>query len=174
MRRENRIFFALWPDESLRQQIESAPFPKLKASTTPRDNWHITLVFLGASTPLEQTRFNHAAGNISVDPFEIVLDTIGQFSHARVAWLGCRHCPEALLNFQQQLETALRRVSPDHASFAKPVRAFTPHITLYRHVERPDIETSLPSIRWKVNKFSLLESQRDRLPVYRKLKTWRF
>ena len=50
MAEQERLFFALWPDEALRQQLAVYP-PMLKGCggrLVVQDNLHITLAFLGS------------------------------------------------------------------------------------------------------------------------------
>ena len=93
-----RLFFALWPNQEVRRQIESARFLRMQG-TTPRAHWHMTLVFLGMTSRQQQHRMEAAAASVQAVPFDLLLDTSGYFSRARVGWLGCHQPAQALLVF---------------------------------------------------------------------------
>ena len=167
-----RLFFALWPDESVRQQIDSAAFPRLSQNRSPRAHWHMTLVFLGLTQTVQQRNLERAAASIVAAPFDLQLDTTGQFSRAHIGWLGCVQSSPALFNFQNRLESALRDCCPSHPAFVTAQHSFCPHITLYRHVKAyPRVVLAVP-VNWRISSFSLIESRRGEKPVYRTLKNW--
>jgi 2'-5' RNA ligase len=167
-----RLFFALWPDESVRQQIKSAPYPRLKPKTTPLENWHMTLVFLGPTTPEQQAGLERAAAMVSAKPFTMNLDTTGQFARARVAWLGCQRPHRELVFLQRSLEIALRESCPEHPAFATAVCPYCPHVTLYRHISERHVPEKVEPVHWPVSSFSLIESRPSERPVYQVLNSW--
>ena len=167
-----RLFFALWPDETVRQQIQALPFPRLKQRTTPPENWHLTLVFLGPTTCVQQRAFEAAAERIRAAPFDLALDITGMFARARVAWLGCSHPHPALVQLQADLEEGLRAACPDHPAFSGRPRPYCPHVTLYRKVAEPLVPRKTGPVRWTVNRFNLVESRPAQQPVYRTLRSW--
>lgn len=177
-----RLFFALWPDEGVRRQIESIRFLGMPQNTTPRAHWHMTLVFLGMTSLWQQRELEAAAASVQVAPFDLLLDTTGHFSRARVGWLGCRKPGQALLDFQSALENALRNACPDHAAFDGVSYGYCPHVTLYRHLDVfpafPEATSKKESewlpVKWPVESFSLIESRRGKQPVYRTLNCWEF
>ena len=171
-RKTSRLFFALYPEKAERQQIQAADYPKLKSNPVPPENWHITLVYLGACSDSEQARFIRAADVLRAEPFEFVLDTTGQFMHAQVAWLGCHHCPEALRDLHRKLVTSLRQACPAFSGLSTLLRPYVPHLTLYRNIKQPYDAVSISPVLWRVNRFHLLESCRAGRPVYRSIKSW--
>jgi len=172
MCRSRRLFFALWPDNSIRQQIKSAPYPRLKSKTTPLENWHMTLVFLGPTLPEQQAGLERAATTVSAKPFTMSLDITGQFMQARVAWLGCQHPHAGLASLQQSLESALRDCCPKHPAFVSGVRPYCPHVTLYRQVSEMHIPEKTGPVYWPVSSFCLIESRPAERPVYQVLNRW--
>lgn len=172
MCRSRRLFFALWPDNSIRQQIESAPYPHLKPKTTRLENWHMTLVFLGSTLPEQQSRLECAAATVRVEPFTLNLDITGQFAQARVAWLGCRHPSKELFALQGELESALREACPEHPALVSAVRPYCPHVTLYRHVSNMYVPEKIEPVYWPVSAFCLIESRPAERLAYRVLNGW--
>ncbi len=172
MCRSRRLFFALWPDNSIRQQIKSASYPRLKPKTTPLENWHMTLVFLGPTLPEQQGRLERAAATVRVEPFTLSLDITGQFARAQVAWLGCGHPGKELIALQGELESALRETCPEHPAFVSAVRPYCPHVTLYRHINDMHVPEKIEPVYWPVSSFCLIESRPAERPVYRVLNGW--
>lgn len=172
MRKMRRLFFALWPDESIRRKIESAACVRIKPNTTPRENWHMTLVFLGPTDCAQRARLVKAATEVSATSFQMSLDVTGQFERAQVAWLGCSHPPHQLLDLQLTLEAALRNNCPDHPAFVSGAQAYRPHLTLYRHVKTAHPLNRFSPIHWPVSSFRLIESRRGQQPVYQTLNSW--
>ena len=172
MSESRRLFFALWPDEDVRRRIREAPYPKLKPRTTPMENWHMTLVFLGSTSTQQRACCIEVADRIQGEPFELVLDMTGKFIRARVAWLGCSRPQPALVRLQAELESGLRQSCPDHPAFAERVRPYCPHVTLYRKVSKALVPEKIRPVRWPVDSFSLVESRPAERPVYRILKRW--
>lgn len=172
MNLHRRLFFALWPEESIRRQIESASYRHLKPKTTPPENWHMTLVFLGPTAAEQQVRLEQAASRLEAEPFTISLGTTGQFKRAQVVWLGCQYPDRPLLKLQEKLESMLRESCPEHPSFSSEKRLYCPHLTLYRHIRMSYSPERIVPIEWPVNSFSLIESRPDQRPVYRVLNCW--
>ena len=172
MSEQRRLFFALWPDDNVRRLISEAPYPRLKPRTTPMENWHMTLVFLGPTSPAQLTRCTAVADGIVAEPFVLELDMTGKFIRARVAWLGCSHPAPGLVRLQADLENGLRRACPDHPTFVERQRPYCPHVTLYRKVGKPLVPEKIKPVRWAVDSFSLVESRPSERPVYRILDSW--
>jgi 2'-5' RNA ligase len=172
MNNNRRLFFALWPEESIRRLIESAPYRHLKPKTTPPENWHMTLVFLGPTSAEQQARLGHAASKLVAESFTMSLDTTGQFKRAQVVWLGCQYPDRNLVKLQEKLESALRESCPEHPAFNSEMRLYCPHLTLYRHIRKSYSPERVAPIEWPVNSFCLIESRPDQRPVYQVLNSW--
>jgi len=169
---ERRLFFALWPDEGVRQRIATADYTHLKPQTTPMENWHMTLVFLGVTSVNQQARLEYAIEQIKVEAFDLSLDTTGQFMPAQVAWLGCQHPAPGLLRLQEKLERSLRKACPEHPAFASAPVPYCPHLTLYRNIRERQTPQTVTPVNWSVRHFHLIESCRGHRPVYRLLNRW--
>ncbi len=102
----HRVFFALWPDEEIRQQIHKQIYPLFdhpQGRKVPRHNWHITLAFLGNVSEEIYTCIQQQADKVAGDSFVINLDTIGHWSRPKVAWLGCSQVADALFELVNNL-----------------------------------------------------------------------
>lgn len=167
-----RVFFALWPDDSARQQIIHAFRQSVFASQPGRpvsaENLHLTLHYMGQlALPLIE-ELKQAAAQIKPAEFSLSLDHFGSFPAAGVLWLGSSQHPESLAGLHQALARQLLA-----AAIQPERRAFQPHITLLRHYRHTITEEASLLERpfsWVVKRFALLESvSSEQGVVYRPL-----
>jgi len=155
-----RLFFALWPDESVRQDLWAATRRCVKASggrAVPRENLHLTLAFLG-SVPRELLPEVRAAGSRPALPgFRFVLDRAGYWPRPRVAWVAPSQVPAELPELVAALWRALEGL-PVQAD----TRPYRPHLTVARKVSRPGEMTLERPVGWPVSEFCLVSSATDR------------
>lgn len=164
-----RLFFALWPDEAAREALAAASrrlAARCGGRPVPAANLHLTLVFLGEVDPGRIPALRRAAQAAPGEGFTLVLDLVGAFRRAGVAWAGCRRPPPELLALQADLERRVRA-----AGFACDERAFAPHLTLARKVRDPVEVGEAPAVAWRVGAFALVESARGE-GGYRTLAEW--
>ena len=152
-----RLFFALWPDASLREQIAGVRnnLPGLERGRVLLDrNLHLTLHFLG-NIALEQVDcFLQQAHKVRARAFKLELDTPGYFKRPQVAWLGCQQIPAGLVELHRQLGSYI-----EYCGFQVEERAYNPHMTLARKIrKRPNMPQSVQPLRWQVNEFVLIKS----------------
>jgi 2'-5' RNA ligase len=174
-----RLFFALWPDDALRQQLISRSKPlveTVRGRPVSDEKLHITLVFLGDTDTRQRDCLESMATRVAEEfaclPFKLTLDRFGHWSRSRVLWFGSIETPEPLTLLVDRLSAGAREcgLSLD----ARPYRA---HLTLMRKVSRmPEKLTaaSLDPLSWPVNRFALVRS----VPVpqgvyYEVLQEWR-
>ncbi|MBU6421650.1 MAG: RNA 2',3'-cyclic phosphodiesterase [Gammaproteobacteria bacterium] len=166
-----RLFFALWPDEALRHTLYKETRRAVRASggkPVPAENFHITLAFLGHLDAAGALAANAAAEATTGEGFDLVLDRMGFWADARVAWLGAQTIPEAGSRFAAALREALRT-----RGIAVDIRPFLPHVTLARKVSKPGSLGTLRPIRWPVREFVLVHSIPNRhTSEYRPLTSW--
>lgn len=150
-----RLFFALWPDEAVRDELAAlvSQLP-LRGRRVPRSNWHMTLLFLGACDEMALAAARDAAARVIFPPFEVTLDRLGHFSRVGATWVGPESTPDALQRLVSDLRSQLSTVGvlPGTAS---PFRA---HVTLARKAAPPPEGAHCPPIRWPVRRFALMES----------------
>ncbi|MGH8401007.1 MAG: RNA 2',3'-cyclic phosphodiesterase [Gammaproteobacteria bacterium] len=151
-----RLFFALWPDPTLRETIYKATRQAVKASggkPVPAGNFHITLAFLGSLTRAEAAVAREVADGIQGETFDLILDQLGFWPKPRVVWLGASQVPEAAQRLTTGLLSGLRHrcLEPD----AKP---FMPHVTLARKVSKPGEFRSVMPTPWPARVFGLVQS----------------
>ena len=151
----NRLFFALWPDDGVRQQIEERQ-PKgdvLGGRRVSQENYHLTLAFMAQVSDRQWERLEMNASTLQFDAFNLQLDCVGHWPHAQVAWLGCQHPPQGLLDLVGGLKQMLQQVG-------LPVeqRPYQPHISLRRKVREWPADQSVATIEWPVREYVLSRS----------------
>jgi 2'-5' RNA ligase len=166
----HRLFFAIWPDDSVRAQMASAAadLTDCHGKRVPAESYHITLAFLGNVTEEQMACVFHLGDTLSGAPFELQLDQFGFFKKAHVVWLGPEICPAAAILLYGRLQAAL-----PECGLMPEARPFHPHLTLIRKVTLTPEVIAPVSIRWPVKDFVLVESETgsDR-SHYRVVRRW--
>lgn len=172
---DHRLFFALWPPDAVRGQLEqavdTAPVLHHAGRRVPAAKYHLTLHFLGGwpewpCTIADAAR--RAATGTDAPSFDLRIDRIGGFRGSRVGYLAPAPEP-ALAGLWSALDAAL-------AAHGVPRRAharFTPHVTVSRNVRQAPDESLAEPVRWPVEDFVLVHSRAglydivDRWPLRR-------
>lgn len=152
-----RLFFALWPDEALREALIQFAWPwrkSVKAHWVPPELYHITLAFLG-EVPVAQTgRLMELAAPLPLPPCELVLQSIEYWPNPRVLCLAAAETPEPL----ERLVEAINGVA---AQLGLPAerRPYRPHLTVARHARNGPTAETLAPLTWPVRDYCLVESR---------------
>jgi 2'-5' RNA ligase len=151
-----RYFFALFPDEKVREQLQKA-MPTVLQNVSGRIlnplDWHITLVFVGNVAQNQEQHLLLADKTFTVEPFEIELTKVAYWPRAQVIWLGLNEKSDPLIHLVSSLATSLK----GHG-FKQDERPFEAHMTLVRNATKPSIIEKIEPIRWQVNEFALAYS----------------
>ena len=152
-----RLFFALWPDEALRDAIYKASRGAVEMSggrPVPRENLHITLAFLGGISDAAAEQAAAAADEVLEGSFEFALDEFGFWPTSQVVWYGCSTPPAMTRSLALKLRERLqaRSLRPDS-------NKFVPHVTLARWVHKAGPFMPAARIPWKVDEFALIRSE---------------
>ena len=174
-----RVFFALWPDQATRAMIaraaEALNLPPA-ARLVPRQNYHLTLAFLG-ETPISKLAVLRRIGaNLRVATCIINFDTYDYWPHEQVVSAVTREPAVALLKLRKKLDAALglceaawnsgRVRAPRHDSFR-------PHITLARKVAQAPVQQAMSSFCWCARSFGLACSDTSgSRSIYTVVDTW--
>jgi len=168
-----RLFFALWPDDDVRDQLAGAArnIQLLKRGRFMRKaNLHMTLHFIGNTDPENAKCLQEVAAKVISQPFSLQIDTAGQFKRAGIVWLGCSSVPSELHELHHQLG---RTVST--CDYQPEKRHYRPHVTLFRKAALAETDSEISSINWQVKSFSLISSEQDSQGViYRELQRYPF
>lgn len=159
-----RLFFALWPDAQARAalvQWQRAVQPLCGGRAMHPDDVHLTLAFLG-DTPIELlTPIKSVASAVSGEPFALRVNQLRYWKHNRIVWAGLEDEPGALTALVDDLRAKLRA-----AGIRFDVKAFVPHITLFRNARAMGPWPVLPAIDWHVDGFALIRATGHKRPRY--------
>ena len=179
-----RLFFALWPDASVRGALAARAETARRAASPdavpdepgrlppsgrpiPVDNLHLTLAFLGK---VEETRISEVTGAVAaldLPGFELTIDRRGWWKKSSILWLGPSAPPAALNRLVKALWTALEPLG-----FWSDFRDFRPHVTVARRCMRGG-RGEVEPVAWPVREFALMVSDLDHKgATYRVLETW--
>jgi 2'-5' RNA ligase len=165
-----RLFFALWPDEGVRDQLRAAQtaIPNRGGRPVHVEDIHVTLAFLGQVEAERRACMEQAAAGVRGAPFELLIDRQGYWPRPRVAWCAPAEVPEPLRELVQRLNRALRP-----CGFEPERRAYSPHVTLFRDSRAvPEGPLARP-VRWPCREFVLVASGGGAGgPRYRVLARW--
>jgi 2'-5' RNA ligase len=165
-----RVFFALKPDDSVRQQIAAvaSALPTDNGKPIAEANLHLTLVFLGAVPESQLHNIITAATEIPFTEFSLHIDRIGWWQKPAVLWLGCSQAPPALLELAASLRGLIQAQGLPLGN-----QQFQPHITVAKKVSQAVAGCSFAPTHWRCDSFCLLESVFDTSGVeYRLLHKW--
>jgi 2'-5' RNA ligase len=167
--RGRRLFFALWPDDRVRQGLFHWQTQNLPADVRwqHRADLHMTLHFLGMVDADRIDRLAEIGAAARVSAFTLVLDEIGHWPRPQVLWAGPGAVPGELPDLHGRLGAALRE-----ADFETEARAYRPHVTLARKVRHAVDLGPLPPLDWRVTEMALDESRPGNAPMYHPLHRW--
>ncbi|MFI8222548.1 RNA 2',3'-cyclic phosphodiesterase [Pseudomonas sp. NPDC085632] len=164
-----RLFFALDCPPAQRKAIAQwrGELGLRTGKPVPTDNFHLTLLFLGAVPLAQINEVCEAAGQVRTpgEPLKISLDRLQVWHRAGVLSLAPDQAPQALLRLVYALEQAMLPFG-----FEETPREFRPHLTLARDYRAPEPESAAPpEFYLRAERFALFESHKGR---YRVLQDW--
>jgi 2'-5' RNA ligase len=156
-KKDIRLFFALWPDEALRQRLQAAAITipiEAGGRRVPGANLHLTLHFIGNVYFEQMECLKAAARSVNAPGFDLTLDVQGFFKKPRVAWLGCDNPSAALGDLHWQLGKRLQT-----CDFHPEARPYHPHVTVARKSGSIAANACFAPVEWSVSRFALIEVQ---------------
>jgi len=166
-----RLFFALWPAADLRDRLHAeaqACSKQQGGRAMQQETLHMTLLFLGDVLRERVPGLVQEVDKVECEPFAFQLGALQCWRHNRIAYAGLEQDVRPLHRLAAQLQEA-----SDAAGIAYDRRAFTPHVTLVRKLEKPFDAARIELPRWQVSGFALVESSlQAEGPRYRDLCTW--
>ncbi len=154
-----RLFFALWPDDSLREMLDRRVPPLvagLHGKPQRPDQWHVTLEFLGAVPAARQPAVRAAAEATGGEPVTVVFDLLDHWRRPQVYCLAASVTPAPLARFVSDLRAALFA-----QGFVPETRDYRPHVTLARKVRAAPVAPLPEPITWTADRFALVRSLSD-------------
>jgi len=175
-----RLFIAAEFDQSLRRELDRSAqllgSGCVRASLTRRENYHLTLVFLGEVSPDRLSSAAAAMDECGSTPIPVVIGAPGRFRQrgGDTLWRGVE-ADEALFELQSRLTARLRS-----RGFVPEERAYRPHVTLARRavlregVTLSSLGKGMPPLTAEIGALTLLRSHSPGgvltyTPVYRKV-----
>ena len=152
-----RLFFAVWPDAQAAKRLAGLARELAEVAggkPVPAAKVHLTIAFLGSLAPDRAASAREAGAAVRAAPFDLDLDRLGSFRGARVAWAGCDGAPPGLARLHEALGRSLR-----HRGFEPEERAFAPHVTLVRRIERSVEGRGTETIAWRADALTLVRSE---------------
>jgi 2'-5' RNA ligase len=170
---QQRLFFALWPDDEVKDQlVEAARSIQLakRGRFMRKANLHMTLHFIGNTDPENAKCLQEVAAKVVSQPFSLQIDKAGQFKRTGIVWLGCSSVPSELNELHHRLGQVI-----SSCDYQPEKRHYRPHVTLFRKAALAETESDISSINWQVKSFSLISSEQDSQGViYRELQRYPF
>lgn len=151
-----RVFFALVPPPEVQRalgELARETARRAHGRPVPAENMHVTLAFIGAWPSARLPTLLDAAATIHGQPTNIVLDRLGAFRRAGIAWIGPSLVPDALTRLAASLADTLSAVGV--ILDAQPYR---PHVTLARRCRGPYPEGATGPFRFDADRFVLMQS----------------
>ncbi len=169
-----RLFVAICFPEDVKDQLAGIVkdlSDQAAGNFTRRENFHLTLAFLGETPRLRaiQAAMKQVEGS---GAFSMELANLGRFRRTGgdIYWMGISPCPP-LAALQKRLAKSLQG-----AGFSLEERSFSPHLTLGREVkpganfDRDTFSGAMPRLKVPVEKICLMESRREAgVLVYREV-----
>lgn len=149
---QHRLFYAIWPDAATSERLLHLQAP-LHGRKTQRDDFHITLVFLGRQPSELLPIFQEILMRLPRIKMTLEIDRLRYSQRNRIVRLEMTAAPPALFELQSELARELSRHQiPFHAH-----PEFRPHITLARNADAPG-ELPFAPLIWHANRIALVES----------------
>ena len=152
-----RVFFALVPPPPLQRALAEVGRDvarRARGRPVPPDEIHLTLSFIGAWPVSRLSRLVEIGAGCIGDVTHVMLDTLGGFRRAGVAWIGISAPPTALIELAESLAAALA-----DAGVATDERRFHPHLTLARRCHGACPQAAVGPYRWDVDALALMQSR---------------
>jgi RNA 2',3'-cyclic 3'-phosphodiesterase len=124
-----RLFVGLDLPWTLKQQLAQLAGGLPGAKWVPRENYHVTLRFIGEAPAHRAEEIDLALAGLRARGFSLSLAGVGTFSKSgrpTAIWAGIERSPE-LDRLQNKIETALQRTGLEPER-----RRFAPHVSLAR------------------------------------------
>jgi 2'-5' RNA ligase len=151
-----RLFFALWPSEKQRRRIHSALEPHragLSGKWTARDNWHVTLVFVGSFPERDIPALQAAASKVRCPPFTLRFERIDYWAGPKIMCLEAGLLPDQLAGLVRSLESAASAFG-----YQSEKRPYRPHMTIARRAKFFNPITLAQPVELQWSGFALIES----------------
>ncbi|HEY3240888.1 MAG TPA: RNA 2',3'-cyclic phosphodiesterase, partial [Acidimicrobiia bacterium] len=143
-----RAFVAVRPPDAVLEALEATLAPARKVMVGPRwagrDQWHVTLQFLGPVAALPPVVHGLGAAVAELTPFRFQLGGSGAFPNprrARVVWIGAQDGAVAMAGLAAAVTGALAPLGYEAEN-----RPFRSHLTVARLREPGDVTSAVAAL----------------------------
>jgi 2'-5' RNA ligase len=166
-----RLFFALWPSAPVRAVLAAAGAalsPLASARHVPRENFHLTIAFIGMVRLPALERVRRIGQSVRAPACTIEFDTYEYWPKPEVVVAAARMIS---LPLQALWDDLHRDLAAD--GFELRVKQLRPHVTLLRHVKQSPQLPEFPRFAWRARDLCLYRSETGaNQPIYTVLDTW--
>jgi len=171
MRMFYAVKFADYIKEALYNSLAEIQKHTLRGSFTDKNNFHVTLVFVGECEPnqIEDLRkvVDRTVSKLKLSAMNGVIEGLGTFARPgeELLWAGVKTNPENILS--QINKTILEELAICGITTKDDGKKFTPHVTIARKVEfwrisSKDIkQIKFEPINFLINSITLMESVQE-------------
>jgi 2'-5' RNA ligase len=161
-----RLFFALWPDDDVTQQL-SRLARRLNLESGGRrvdpKNYHVTLAFVGEVAASRLAVLQQIGRSLRAPSFAFTCDSLEYWQKSQVIVTAAQVAPPAFRDFWIQLNDAI----------GLPRERLRAHVTLARKVAQAPVLQAMSAIVWRATNFSLIRSDTGGVEsAYTVLDTW--
>jgi 2'-5' RNA ligase len=161
-----RLFFALWPDADVTQQLSRVACRLNLDSASRRvdpKNYHVTLAFVGEAAAPRLAVLQQIGRSLRAPRFAFACDSLEYWQRSQVVVAAAQVVPPALRDFWMSLNDAI----------GLPLERLRAHVTLARKVAQAPVLQAMSSIVWRAASFSLIRSDTGGTEsAYTVLGTW--
>ncbi|MBS3953948.1 MAG: RNA 2',3'-cyclic phosphodiesterase [Methylomicrobium sp.] len=164
-----RLFFALWPDESVREHCTGLinKLDLLVIKPINAGNLHVTLCFLGSVNSDCEKALTAAASEIVMEPVRLTFDQLSFWKAPKVLCLTSSLGDLGAARLAGELCVVARSLG-----IRLDERPYLPHVTLARGVKNK-VEIAFEPVVWAAHSFCLVQScSTDSGVEYRVLRCW--
>jgi len=173
MRMFYAVKFADYVKEALYDSLTEIRKHTLKGNFTDKNNFHVTLTFVGECEPNQiedlKTIADRTVSKLNLSQYQIkgVIDGLGTFARPgeELLWAGVKTDPENIL-FQVN-KTILEELAICGIKIKDDGKKFTPHVTMARkvefwHISGKDIkQIKFKPVNFSINSITLMESVQE-------------
>jgi RNA 2',3'-cyclic 3'-phosphodiesterase len=170
-----RLFFALWPDADTRARLADAAAALRMGSgarLVPRENYHLTLAFIGKVTEPQLAVLQQIGRAQRASGCTLTVDACEYWPEPHVVAAVAREPPTALVELCMRLreDLAVHQAALNLNRLPPTLRA---HVTLARKVAQAPVLQAMPPFHWDARSFSLVSSETGGAhSVYTVVDTW--
>jgi len=168
-----RLFYAIKFNDNVKEALNES-LTEIKKHTvrgnfTDKNNFHMTLVFVGESTKLLSLRkvVDNTLSRLNPKPINAVINGLGTFKRPgdELLWVGVKTEPEDILD--KMSKVIIEELARYDIYINDGNKKFTPHITIARKVEFKQIsennikQIKFAPINFAIDSLTLMESVQE-------------